>query len=62
MSRFNPPLRLDKSQIRQILQDATKRVWEVKPAIKQIQEKLFAGPETIDDFILNDWDFGLDCI
>ncbi len=60
LSESNSPARLEKKQITQILQDATKKVWEANPEIKRIQEKLFSGPETIDDFILNDWESGLE--
>ncbi len=55
LSESDPPAKLNKSQISKILQDATKKVWEAHPEIKRIQEKLFSGPETIDDFILNYW-------
>jgi predicted transcriptional regulator len=56
----NPLARIDKKEIGRILQDATRKVWGANPEIKRIQEKLFSGPETIDDFIINDWDSGLE--
>ncbi len=54
------PTPMAKNEIAKILEDATKKVWETKPEIKRIQEKLFSGPETIDDFIINEWDAGLE--
>ncbi len=33
-------------------------MWELKPD-KRIQEKLFSGSETINDFMNNDWGSGL---
>ncbi len=59
-TRFSSPARFTKNEIEKILVDATKKVWDAKPEIKRIQEKLFSGPETIDDFIINEWDSGLE--
>lgn len=42
--------------IKTILEEARKEVWAKDPECKAIQEKLQTGPETIDDFILNNWD------
>ena len=46
-------------EINKILKAATEAVWKEDPQSKQIQLKLLKGAETIDDFILNDWDMGL---
>jgi predicted transcriptional regulator len=54
------PREIDQEEIQRILSEATKKVWAVNPEIKTMQEKLYSGPETIDDFILNDWDAGLE--
>jgi len=56
----NPTARLDKKDIGRILAEATRKIWAINPEIKRIQEKLYSGPETIDDFIINDWNSGLE--
>ncbi|MFX0098971.1 MAG: hypothetical protein ACFFCS_05275 [Candidatus Hodarchaeota archaeon] len=43
----------------EILDAATRHVWETDPESKEIQEKLESGDETIDDFITNKWETGL---
>lgn len=43
-----------------MLKDATKTIWRDDPVRKFIQQKLSAGPETIDYIILNNWDMGLE--
>jgi len=48
-----------KIMVEEILKKATEIIWKQDPIRKAIQEKLYKGPETIDDFILNDWDSGL---
>ena len=49
-----------KIMVEEILKKATEIIWKQDPIRKAIQEKLHKGPETIDDFILNDWDSGLE--
>ena len=34
-------------------------IWKEDPKRKAIQQKLSSGSETIDDFILDNWDTGL---
>jgi hypothetical protein len=47
-------------KVKEILKKATEIIWKQDPERKAIQKKLSEGPETIDDFILNDWDSGLE--
>ena len=49
-----------KKEITTILQEATDAVWEDDTKTREIQEKLKKGPSSIDDVILNNWDFGLE--
>ena len=46
-------------EIIQVLQAATDAIWAQDPETKQIQQKLKKEPGSIDDFILNNWDYGL---
>ena len=48
-----------KEDFEEILDTATKLAWESDPGIREVQEKLASGKETIDDFITNDWNTGL---
>jgi predicted transcriptional regulator len=48
------------SSIESLLNQATLQVYESDPEFRDIQEKLFSGPETIDDFIIKNWNSGLD--
>ncbi len=48
------------SDIEKILKDATKVIWEKDPERRTLQRKLSAGPEIIDDFILDNWYTGLE--
>ncbi len=41
------------------LKNATETIWKEDPKRKAIQQKLSSGSETIDDFILENWDTGL---
>ncbi|KKL71736.1 hypothetical protein LCGC14_2091960 [marine sediment metagenome] len=49
-----------KNEIDTLLQAATDAVWEDDIKTREIQEKLKKGPSTIDEVILNNWDFGLE--
>ncbi len=49
-----------KIDVSKILEAARKKVWGQDPEVKAIQEKLQTGPETIDDFIISNWDSGLE--
>ncbi len=49
-----------KKEIDTILQAATDAVWKDDIKTREIQEKLKKGPSSIDDVILNNWDFGLE--
>jgi flagellar hook-basal body complex protein FliE len=49
-----------KKEIATILQEATDAVWEDDIKTREIQEKLKKGPSSIDEVILNNWDFGLE--
>jgi hypothetical protein len=51
---------INKKEVEKILQAATDTIWAEDPKSKEIQLKLLQGSETIDDFIANDWDSGLD--
>jgi len=46
--------------VEQILKEATQKVWDQDPERKEIQKKLQEGPETIDDFIITNWESGLE--
>jgi ribosomal protein L10 len=50
----------EKLDVKSILEEASKKVWAQDPKRKAIQEKLQTGPETIDDFIITNWDSGLE--
>ena len=49
-----------KKEIATILQAATDAIWEDDTKTREIQEKLKKGPSSIDEVILNNWDFGLE--
>jgi hypothetical protein len=46
--------------VSKVLKDATELVWKLDPERKAIQQKLSSGTDTIDDYILNNWDSGLE--
>ncbi len=48
------------NEVDTILQKATNIIWAEDPKTKEIQQKLLQGSETIDDFIANNWDSGLE--
>lgn len=50
----------EQDKIEKILREATEKAYASDPEFKDMQEELFAGPETIDDFIIDEWDSGLD--
>lgn len=65
LSQFNEKKGLEKESaedinIKKILEEATQKVYASDPELKAIHEKLQAGPETIDDFIISHWDSGLE--
>ncbi len=47
-------------RVEKLFEAATKEVWASDPEIKAIQQKLLETPGTIDDFIIDTWDSGLD--
>lgn len=49
-----------KKEIDTILQAATDAVWEDDIKTREIQEKLKERPSSIDNVILNNWDFKLE--
>ena len=53
-------LTTEKIDINKILEDATQKIWARDPEVKAIQEKLQTGPETIDDFIITNWNSELE--
>ena len=46
--------------MKNVLRNATEIIWKKDPERKAIQKKLSSGIETIDDYILNHWESGLD--
>ncbi len=46
--------------VKKVLKDATKIVWKMDPERKAIQQKLSSGTDTIDNYILNNWESGLE--
>ena len=46
--------------MKNVLRNATEIIWKKDPERKAIQQKLSSGIETIDDYILNHWESGLD--
>ena len=57
----------DKSNNKKSLKDmneifdaATREIWALDPETKEIQQKLLATPGTIDDYIIDSWDSGLE--
>ncbi|MHA1652140.1 MAG: hypothetical protein ACTSYB_18315 [Candidatus Helarchaeota archaeon] len=53
-------LKHKKIDIEKILEDATKKVWKMYPECKKIQKILQTGPESIDNFIITEWNSGLE--
>ncbi|MHA1106610.1 MAG: ribbon-helix-helix protein, CopG family [Promethearchaeota archaeon] len=49
-----------KSDIKKMLEEATKIIWKLDPNRKMIQQKLFVGTDTLDEIILNNWKTGLE--
>ena len=49
-----------KSEIKKMLEDATKIIWKLDPNRKIIQQKLFVETDTLDEIILNNWKTGLE--
>ena len=49
-----------KNEVEKILQNATDIIWAKDPKSKEIRLQLLQGSETIDDFIVSEWDSGLD--
>ncbi len=47
-------------EVKQVLKDATKIVWKMDPERKATQQKLSSGTDTIDNYILNNWESGLE--
>lgn len=48
-----------KADLDKLYEKATESVWAEDPKTKEIQQKLLESPESIDDFIANNWDSGL---
>ncbi len=48
-----------KFDVAKILKEATKEMWNRDPERKELQQTLKLGPETIDDFVFNNWITGL---
>jgi predicted transcriptional regulator len=46
--------------VKRILMEATQKVWAQDPERKELQKKLQEGPETIDEFIITNWNSGLE--
>lgn len=46
-------------EIHHLLQAATDAIWTQDPETKRIQQKLKKEPNSIDEFILNNWECGL---
>lgn len=46
--------------INDIFASATRDIWESDPETKEIQQKLLSMPGTIDDYILDSWDSGIE--
>ena len=46
--------------VKKALKEATKIVWKMDPERKAIQQKLSSGTDTIDNYILNNWESGLE--
>lgn len=44
-----------KDMIEKILDDATKEVWDSDPIHKELQQRLMKGGDTIDDYIIKEW-------
>jgi len=62
LKRNGPPEKKDLNETERInlaFKEATMEVWAKDTKTKKIQQKLMEGPETIDDFILNEWDPGI---
>jgi predicted transcriptional regulator len=58
-SLMNEPQKTE-IDVKRILKEATQKVWAQDPERKELQKKLQEGSETIDDFIITNWDSGLE--
>lgn len=47
-------------RVEELFRAATKAVWASDPDIKEVQQRLLATPGTIDDFIIDRWESGLE--
>ncbi|MBN2150665.1 MAG: hypothetical protein JW839_04365 [Candidatus Lokiarchaeota archaeon] len=47
------------AKIKRIFEQATERVWKADPEAREVQQRLMAGPDTIDDYIIKEWRSGL---
>lgn len=51
---------ISKIDVQKILDAASEAIWAEDPETKKIQQKLMQGPETIVDFVIDNWDSGLE--
>ncbi|MHA1282758.1 MAG: ribbon-helix-helix domain-containing protein [Promethearchaeota archaeon] len=49
-----------KNEIQQILNASTEAIWKEDPKTKEIQQKLKKEINSLDEFILNNWNSGLE--
>ena len=53
-------INLDKIDVSKILKEATEEMWDRYPERKELQIILKNGPQTIDDFLFDEWITGLE--
>ncbi|MHA1719483.1 MAG: ribbon-helix-helix domain-containing protein [Promethearchaeota archaeon] len=51
---------IENIDVSKILEEATKKIWKKFPELEKKQKMLQKGPQTIDDFLINDWITGLE--
>ncbi len=63
IKKFNEENAIDQDvsdlDVKKVLEAARKKVWAQDPECKAIQKRLESGSETIDDFIIAQWNSGL---
>lgn len=45
--------------LKMLLEEATKKIWDQDPERKSLQLKLLTKQDKLDEFILNNWDLGV---
>ena len=46
--------------LKEVLEVATKKIWKQDPERKSLQQKLMTKMDKLDEYILDNWDSGMD--